>query len=141
VENSKQVWLEPPRQELSNAQSRCVDQTPSQTTTYVLTAQGASGDPVTEKVTVNVSEPAPSAPRARIGSVTFTSLDIKRGDVLGICYQAENAKSVTVDPIHFTGPGDHGCTHLQPTETTTFVVTAIGANGEKDQERGTVKVH
>ena len=45
VENASTVWLEPPRQELSAALSRCVEVFPEADTTYKLTAQGADGKP------------------------------------------------------------------------------------------------
>jgi len=137
VENSKSVILEPPRHELSNALSRCVEETPTETTTYTLTAQGASGAPISQTVTVTVSTPKP---RPKLVDVQFTSLSLKSGDLLGICYVASNAASVTIEPLHFTGPGDRGCAHTQPTETTNFVVTAIAADGAKDEVRATVKV-
>src|ERR1039458_4415091 len=40
VENATAVWLEPPRHELSAAQARCVEVSPTAETTYKLTAQG-----------------------------------------------------------------------------------------------------
>src|ERR1039458_8529486 len=40
VENATVVWLEPPRHELSAAQARCVEVSPTAETTYKLTAQG-----------------------------------------------------------------------------------------------------
>src|SRR5512142_402901 len=43
VENAKKVWLEPPRQELSAALSRCVEVKPEGNTTYTLTAEDGAG--------------------------------------------------------------------------------------------------
>src|SRR6266542_2356862 len=43
VENATTVWLEPPRQELSAALSRCVEVEPEADTTYKLTAEDAGG--------------------------------------------------------------------------------------------------
>src|SRR5271157_1105050 len=65
VENGKTVWLAPPRQELSAALARCVEVTPSATTTYTLTAEGASGPPATRELTVTVGPP-----RVKIVDVT-----------------------------------------------------------------------
>jgi hypothetical protein len=136
VENAKTVWLSPPRQELTASASRCVEVTPSSTTTYILTAEGTAGQPATQAVTVDVG-----APRAKIVEVKLSTLDLKRGDQLSICYKVENAKSVEIQPIHYHGgPKSDACTLTSPHETTTFVVTAIGAEGDKDEERVTVKV-
>ena len=52
------------------------------------------------------------------------------------------AQSVTIDPIGFkAGSGAYACTTHQPKETTTYVVTAHGADGDQDSEKVTVKVH
>src|ERR1017187_10711325 len=54
VENATAVWLEPPRHELSAAQARCVEVSPTAETTYKLTAQGADGKTVTRELKVKV---------------------------------------------------------------------------------------
>jgi hypothetical protein len=70
-----------------------------------------------------------------------SSLEVKPGGLVNICYTVENAKSVTIEPIHFTGGAKaKGCVNDTPRKSTTYVVSAIGAGGEKDQERLTVKV-
>ena len=49
---------------------------------------------------------------------------------------------MTIDPIGYkTGNGAYGCTTHQPKETTTYVVTARGADGDQDSEKVTVKVN
>src|ERR1017187_6268872 len=52
VENAKAVWLEPPRHELSAAQARCVEVSPTADTTYKLTVQGADGQTGTRELKV-----------------------------------------------------------------------------------------
>jgi hypothetical protein len=136
VENAKTVWLSPPRQELTASVSRCVEVNPSSATTYTLSAEGATGQPATQEVNVDVGPP-----RARILEVKVSTLELKRGDQLSICYRVENAKSVEIQPIHFrSGPRPDACTMTSPRETTTYVVSAVGADGGKDEERVTVKV-
>jgi hypothetical protein len=136
VENAKTVWLEPPRQELSAALSRCVEVTPDATTTYTLTAEGADGKSASKSLTV------PVGPRlAKIVNVNVTSLTVKPGEPVEICYTVEGARSVTIEPVHFTGGSKpKGCVTDQPRKETTYVVTAIGSGGDKDQEKVTVKV-
>src|SRR5579872_3483647 len=80
VENAKTVWLAPPRQELSAALSRCVEVDPKENTTYTLTAEGASGPPAAQQLTVTVG-----AARVRIVDVTVSSLAVKAGDLINIC--------------------------------------------------------
>jgi hypothetical protein len=73
--------------------------------------------------------------------VNVSSLEVKPGDPVTICYTVENAKSVTIEPLHFTGGArPKGCVNGLPKESTTYVISATGAGGDKDQERVTVKV-
>lgn len=136
VENGKTVSLSPPRQELSAALSRCVDVNPTATTTYTLTATGASGPPVTQELTVTVG-PA----RVKIIDVTVSSLSVKRGNPVSICFHAQNAAAVEIAPVHFRAANRaEGCTIDNPKQSTTYVISATGADGSKDQEHVTVKV-
>ena len=138
VENAKTVWLEPPRQELSAALTRCVEVEPTGTTTYTLTAEGAAGPPAKQSLTVTVG-----APRVHIVEVNVSSLTVKRGGKVTLCVNASNAVAVDIEPLHFHsthGRGAGACTDDHPQKTTTYTVSAIGAGGEKDQERVTVQV-
>jgi len=136
VENAKTVWLEPPRQELSAALARCVEVSPNVTTTYTLTAEGAGGTSATKSLTLPVGPPL-----ARIVNVNVSSLEVKPGELVNICYTVEHAKTVTVAPLDYDGGArPKGCVSDQPRKSTTYVITAIGSGGDRDQERVTVKV-
>jgi hypothetical protein len=134
VENAKAVWLEPPRQELSAALSRCVEVEPKETTTYTLTAQDAAGKQATQQVTV-----AMGAAKAKIIEVNVSSLEIAKGDPVSICWKAQNAK-VTVSPLLASKPAMPACVVDVPNKTTTYTVKATGADGDQDQEKVTVRV-
>jgi hypothetical protein len=134
VENVKSVWLTPPRRELSVALSRCIDIEPAQTTTYTLTAEGDTGT-AKQDVTVTIG-PA----KAHIVEVRVSSLDVKRGDPVSICYKAQNARNVRVEPA-LSPSQTPNCGIAHPAATTTYTVTATGPAGDQDHERVTVKVH
>ena len=137
VENAVEVYLEPPRQQLTASLSRCVEVVPSKNTVYRLTAESADGQKVTQDVTVTVG-----AARAKIIEVRVSTLSAKRGETVSLCYKVSNAASVTIDPVGFKAGSDvHRCTTQQPKETTTYVVTARGADGDQDSEKVTVKVN
>ena len=137
VENARAVHLAPPAQELSAAISRCVEISPTETTRYTLTAEGAAGPPATQELAVTVGPP-----HVKIVDVTVSALDVARGNLVSLCYHVENAKSVSIDPIHFHGASaPKGCGTDSPQKTTTYIVTAIGAEGSRDQEHVTVTVH
>jgi hypothetical protein len=136
VENGKTVFLSPPKQELSAALSRCVEVTPTATTTYTLTAEGAAGPPATRELTVTVG-PA----RVKIIDVTVSALTVKPGDLVSLCFHARNATSVEISPLHFRARNpNEGCATDTPRQTTNYVVSATGAAGSKDQEHVTVTV-
>lgn len=136
VENAKAVWLSPPRQELSAALSRCVEVTPGATTTYTLTAEGNAGPPASQNLTITVG-----AARAHIEDVTVSSLSVKAGAAVSICFHARHAVAVNIAPLHFraSNPAE-GCAVDSPRKTTTYVVSASGASGDHDTEHVTVKV-
>jgi hypothetical protein len=137
VENASTVHLAPPLQDLSAALARCVEVNPTQTTRYTLTAEGAGGPPATGELTVTVGPP-----HVKIIDVTVSALSVARGDLVSLCYRVENAASVEIDPIHFRGASKpKGCAMDTPRKTTTYVVTATGVEGSRDQEKVTVTVH
>jgi hypothetical protein len=135
VENASSVWLSPPRRELSAALSRCVDVEPTETTTYTITAEGPSGT-ASKQVTVTLG-----AAKAKIVEVRVSSLDVKQGNPVSICYKVSNAKSVRVEPHIAPSANSPNCGVDNPKRTTTYTVTATGVSGDQDQERVTVKVH
>jgi hypothetical protein len=137
VENARAVRLEPPAGELSAALARCVEVNPASTTRYTLTAEGFSGPPATQELTVTVGPP-----HVKIIDVTVSSLTVTRGNMVSLCYHVENAASVEIEPIHFRGPSTpRGCGTDTPQKTTTYIVTAKGAEGSRDTEKVTVQVH
>lgn len=137
VENAKTVTLSPPRRELSAALSRCVDIEPTATTTYTLTAEGDGGS-VKQDVTVTIGAAKPAT--AKILEVRVTALEIKKGEAVGICYRVSNATTVRIEPATTPSEKDPTCAVASPQRTTTFVVTAVGAGGDRDVERVTVRV-
>src|SRR5436190_21818963 len=52
VENASAVWLDPGHKVLSAALSRCIEVTPAEDTTYVLSAQSPGGKPVIRQVQI-----------------------------------------------------------------------------------------
>ena len=66
------------RRELTAALSRCVDVEPTESTTYTLTADGATGS-ASQQVTVTIG-----AAKAKILEVRVISLDLKAGNPVSI---------------------------------------------------------
>jgi hypothetical protein len=136
VENAKSVWIAPPTKELSAALARCIEVEPKTKTTYTLTVEGAEGKRVSQDVTIAVG-----GARAKLANVNISAVEVKPGDTVTICYTAENARSVTIEPSGYRGGSSaKGCAAHKPLKTTTYVVTVNGADGDRDQEQVTVKV-
>ncbi len=96
---------------------------PSETTTYKLTATNASGS-VTRTVTVTVGPPG----MPRILSFVATPQEIDPGEFSTLVWEVENAATVTID--NGVGPVDlSGTSDVQPGDTTTYVLTASNNNG------------
>lgn len=139
VEHAQSVWLSPPRQELSPSPNRCIEIAPGKTTSYTLTAEDDHGKTATQSVTISVGAAKP--PKVHIDEVTVTSLNIKPGDDVGICYKVQNAQAISIAPGGYrSGPSTHGCTVEHPAHTTTYVVTGAGASGDRDEQKVTVTV-
>jgi len=136
VEHTKAVRLSPGNQELAPSLARCVEVEPAATTTYTLTAEGADGQHVSQDVTIAVG-----AAKVKIVQVNVSSVNVSPGDPVVICYTVANAQTVTIEPGGYRGGASpKGCKTVQPVRATTYVVTAIGPGGDRDEEKGSVKV-
>jgi len=59
VDNAKTVTLDPPAAEVWPSHTRCLDLSPTKTTTYTLTITGANGQSTSQSVKLEVKEQAP----------------------------------------------------------------------------------
>ena len=59
VDNAKTVTLDPPAGEVWPSHTRCLDLSPTKTTTYTLTITGATGQTVSQSVQLEVKEQGP----------------------------------------------------------------------------------
>jgi len=66
---------------------------------------------------------------------------VRAGALVGVWSTVEPAREVAVEPIGFRGgPAGKGCATDQPRKSREYTISALGADGEKDQERVTVRV-
>jgi hypothetical protein len=107
--------------------------TPTQTTSYRLTAKNATSE-ATETVTVTVTQPA-----VRIITFNATPATIRPGEASTLAWQTENAETVTISGV--TGAlGVNGTTSVSPAATTTYTITATGRGGSTATATATVQV-
>lgn len=137
VEGAKTVTLDPPVERLWPSPVRCFDVQPKATTTYTLTAEDGRGGKVSQKTMIQIGPPA-----AKIIEVSVNALEIKSGEAFPFCVRAINVKSWKLSAGEWRTPPDSkgGCAVDYPKQTTTYVITAVGALGETDTERVTATV-
>jgi len=98
---------------------------PSQTTTYTLTATGADGvTSVSAAVTVTVGGAVPT-----ILSFTASPTVLAAGGSVSLCWNVQNATSIVIQPQPGTVSGAANCQSVTVSQTTTFVLTATNAVG------------
>lgn len=98
--------------------------TPSATTTYLLTATGASGQPQTAQVTVQVNP----ARMPRIIRFTVGPMSIVSGSRATLVWAVENADTVNISGIG--GVELVGTQDVSPTENTSYTLTASNSSGQ-----------
>lgn len=104
-----------------NAVQGTTQVSPTETTTYRLTAKNATSEAV-ETVTVNVERPLP-----RIISFQASPATIKKGESSTLAWQTENADTVVVTDIGNVSPNGTG--QVSPAETKTYTITASNPFG------------
>jgi hypothetical protein len=99
---------------------------PTQTTTYTLTATSADGKSVTAPITVIVT--AAQVPTV----VTFAAnpATIDAGQSTKLCWQVNNATSITITPGVGSNLNANDCATVSPTQTTTYTLTATNSSGQ-----------
>jgi len=99
---------------------------PQTTTTYTLTATAANGTSVTSPVTVTVT--TGNIPQV----VTFaaTPSNITAGQSTKLCWQVNNATSISITPGVGNNLNANDCATVSPTQTTTYTLTATNAAGQ-----------
>lgn len=107
--------------------------TPEVTTTYVLEAVGTDGKPVSKSVTVTVIERTPAV----IKSFTASEDEIAEGESVTLSWVVEDAVSVTLNDVKVNSKGSM---EVNPKETTTYVLKAVGTDGVEVTESVKVTV-
>jgi hypothetical protein len=130
VENADEVMIEPGVGKVDASGTRSVS--PTQTTTYTLTATNQFGSS-SARATVEV------LPRVRIISFTVTPEVIKApGEPVTFRWETENAQYVFIDGGIGNRPANGSLTNAGPIRTQTYTLTAVGFLGTQDTRTVTV---
>jgi hypothetical protein len=71
----------------------------------------------------------------------YATPEIHRGETAQVCFGVANAKSVTLEPqASPVWPSHNLCVDVTPKKTTTYTLTAGGADGRALTEQVTVRV-
>ncbi len=130
------VRLDPPVEQIKPALNRCIEASPTETTTYTLHADGNNGSRESFSFTVKVL-PAP----ARIRMVFVSDKEIIRGEPVTVCAQLDHATSARIEPINQRLLAERGtaCAKWYPVLTMDYRLVATGAGGD-DSEKFRIKV-
>ncbi len=129
VRNAVAVRLDPPVEPVKPAMNRCFAVSPTEQTTYRLTAEGADGGITNAEFTLHVNPPPPE-----ILFLSASSKQIKRGEPFTLCYGVRNTVNVSLAPVPWhVVPAEKYCVRGYPVRTTDFVLTASGEDGRTDR--------
>jgi hypothetical protein len=119
---------------------RCSQVSISQTTTYTATAFGTFGGRATRQVTVRVKEPARKP--ARILFFRASEARIKAGASVNLCYGvADTIGARIATPVpRKVDPVENNCIDLSPPASVTYVLSAVGEDGEVVSQEVRVEV-
>jgi len=83
----------------------------------------------------------PSGPGVKIQMFYAAPGIVQQGESASICYSVWNARSVKLEPpVEKVWPSINRCISVQPEETTTYRLTATGADGTTEAEEFTLPV-
>lgn len=132
VENASKVEISPRADEVWPSPARCFEISPKQKTIYTLTAYGQDGSKDEKTVMVNIGAAAP-----KLYDLSVNSTSVKAGDLVVVCFKADNARSIKAGPGHLDR--EKNCLSDNPHHTTTYKILVLGADNEQDS--GAVTVH
>jgi hypothetical protein len=125
VENADSVSIAPAPGTV-DAKSGTADVTPVQTTTYTLTARGASGT-LTATATVQIQTTPPTSPM--IIRFEANPVTILPGESSTLSWTTQGTASASISGIGAVDP--NGSRAVTPAQTTTYTLTAIGSDGRQ----------
>lgn len=71
----------------------------------------------------------------------YATPEIRRGETAQICFGVANAKSVTLEPqTNPVWPSHNLCVDVKPKKTTTYTLTATGADGKAVTQQVAIEV-
>jgi hypothetical protein len=138
VENAVAVEINPPVEKLSPSLVRCFAVSPTETTTYTLTAKDQQGKTAAQSVTLAVT-----GARPKFDDISISSKEVKPGQQIQFCFKATNAVAVRGSPGHFlsgAGSPKADCLIDHPRKTTSYKLTIVGEGGQTDEADITVSV-
>ena len=142
VADGARVRIDPDVGEVGALARNCVQASPAETTTYVLTAEGEDGAGVRQTVLVRVgldhSTRRPSVgDRASILIFTPRPGSIATGGPMAVCYAVNGAVRARIDPgVGEVSPANTlTCLRVAPARTTTYELNAYGRDGYRVQRQ------
>ena len=108
---------------------------PSESTSYKLTAENNEGDVAFMVLTVSVES---ADPLPQINHFSANSDTINQGESVVLSWNTSNSRSVAIEPLGKVQP--KGSIRAAPTKTTTYILTAKNSEGKSVSEKFRVNV-
>ena len=114
---------------------QCISVAVMKTTVYTLTAVNAEGQAASRQATIRVTRSAP-----QIVSFSAQPNSLRSAGSTRLCYETLNADRLLIDQgVGVVSPGK-GCVDAKVSETTTFTLTAVGAERQTERSQTRVEV-
>lgn len=112
---------------------------PTEPTNFTLVARGAGGEQ-RRSVMIDVT-PAPPMPKPEISEFSATPRKVHQGDSVTLAWQVKGASEIVLNPLgEVKNPQLYLSQEVKPEQTTTYVLTARGLNGQVVTKSITVDV-
>lgn len=132
--SSVQIDSGAPRPE-PGTERQCVSVAALKTTVYTLMAVNAEGKTTSRQTTIRVSQPPP-----RILDFSAQPASLRGAGSVRLCYETLNAEGLQIDHGVGAVKPAKGCVDAQVSETTTFTLTATGAERQTQRSQTRVEV-
>ncbi len=138
VRNARRLQIDNGVGELRLANEGCANAKVDRTTTFTLSATGLDGGMAQSQAKVDVAPPPIE--------IEFTAEpeNITPPNSASLCYRVSQASSISIDPgvgrLRPAVPGVRVCVKVQPEQTTTYTLTAIGSSNQTATRRVKVNV-
>jgi hypothetical protein len=118
----------------------CIDDSPTKSITYVLTAVGEDKQPESRRLSVEVVSDKPPLKHARIIDFDASETRIRAGASVRLCYSIADAEQAFLGPPRRDVSNGKNCIDDSPRKSIRYVLTAVGEDRQPETRAINVEV-